>query len=161
MKFSQNKIVFEKYLNLYFTCISLFKFFTKTFTVRPSMRLGDHSANQEASEVNLRAHGCSAPLPSRHGLPGNTILWRHMRVGGKTGVGRLPSIPCSFDPESPSRTYNFLRSHHYFLFRTTTFDSSGQNFFFNDILRAFKVWFSKVQPRHAKKHNSNHFLNST
>ena len=40
-------------------------------------------------------------------------------------------------------------SHHYFPFRTTTFDSSGQTTFLNGIFRAFKVWFLKIQPRHA------------
>ena len=37
----------------------------------------------------------------------------------------------------------------------------GKTTFLNGIFRAFKVWFLKIQPRHAKKHNSNHFFNST
>ena len=37
----------------------------------------------------------------------------------------------------------------------------GKTTFLNDIFRAFKVWFIKIQPRHSKKHNSNHFFNST
>ena len=37
----------------------------------------------------------------------------------------------------------------------------GKTTFLNGIYRAFKVWFLKIQPRHAKKHNSNHFFNST
>ena len=37
----------------------------------------------------------------------------------------------------------------------------GKTTFLNDILRAFKVWYAKIQPRHAKKHNSNYFFNST
>ena len=37
----------------------------------------------------------------------------------------------------------------------------GKTTFLNDIFRAFKVLFSKIQPRHVKKHNSNHLFNST
>ena len=37
----------------------------------------------------------------------------------------------------------------------------GKTTFLNGILRVFKVWFSKIQPRHAEKHNSNHFFNYT
>ena len=37
----------------------------------------------------------------------------------------------------------------------------GKTTFLNGIYNAFKVWFLKIQPRHAKKHNSNHFFNST
>ena len=37
----------------------------------------------------------------------------------------------------------------------------GKTTFLNGIFRAFKVWFLKIQPRRAKKHNSNHFFNST
>ena len=48
-------------------------------------------------------------------------------------------------------------SHHYFPFRATYF-LPGKTTFLNGIFMAFKVWFLKIQPRHSKKHNSNHFF---
>jgi len=37
----------------------------------------------------------------------------------------------------------------------------GKTNFSNVIFSAFKVWLKKIQPRHAKNHNSNQFFNST
>ena len=86
----------------------------------------------------------------------STELWR-------AGEGRRPW----------ATTISLSVSHiNFFVFRqpwATTISPSvpphmtlpDKTTFLNGILRAFKVWFSKIQPRHAKKHNSNHFFNST
>ena len=65
----------------------------------------------------------------------HVCLFSHER--GKAGGHEPPLFPLPY--------------HHIWLFKTT---------FLNGIIRAFKVWFLKIQQRHAKKHNSNHFLNS-
>ena len=78
------------------------------------------------------------------------------RRAGKAGGHEPPLFPLP---------YHILA---FFLFRqpwATTSSPSvpphlnlpGKITFLNGIFRAFKVWFKKIQPRHAKKYNSNHF----
>ena len=62
---------------------------------------------------------------------------KSIKTRGKAGGHEPPLFPLPY--------------HHIWLFKTT---------FLNGIIRAFKVWFLKIQQRQAKKHNSNHFLNS-
>ena len=74
---------------------------------------------------------------------------------GKAGGHEPPlfPLPCHilafFSSGSHEPPLFPLLYHHIGLFRA--------KYFLNGIFRAFKVWFYKIQPRHSKKHNSNHF----
>jgi hypothetical protein len=82
--------------------------------------------------------------------------------GGRQAAGRRPWTT-TISSSVPHISFLVFRQPW-----ATTISSSGppqltlpgKTTFLNGILRAFKCYFSKIQPRHAKKHNSNHFFNS-